>query len=99
MHLLKLAIVSTTDLEARVAAVEKLADNTGESLAGICEAIDGIQSTSSDPVSEPFQCCVNREDNKMFCATSTIADAIGINTSNGPNTCDTSNTATFCLPD
>ena len=94
--------MSTTDLEARVAAVEKLAENTGESLAGICEAIDGVQATSSGTdtlISLPFHCCVNREDNKMFCATSTIANAIGINTSNGNNQCDTSNTATFCLPD
>ena len=89
--------MSTTDLEARVAAVEKLAENTGESLAGICEAIDGVQATSSG--TDTFQCCVNRENNKMFCATSKIADAIGINTSNGPNSCDTSNTANFCLPD
>ena len=89
--------MSTTDLEVRVAAVEKLAENTGEALAGICEAIDGVQATSSG--TETYHCCVNRDDNKMFCATTTLATAIGISTSNGENTCDTSNTAQFCAPD
>ena len=77
--------------------MEVLIENTGQSLAGICEAIDGQQTTKSG--NEEYHCCVNRENNKMFCATTTIADAIGINISNGENTCDSSNQAQFCIDD
>ena len=59
------------------------------SLEGICNAID----------SADYHCCVNREASKMFCTTKSVADVIGIDTSNGANACDTRDTAIPCLPD
>ena len=76
-------------LEERVSASETLASNTGASLDGICNAID----------SATWHCCVNVQANKMYCAEKKVADILGIDTSNGANTCDKSNNAIVCLPD
>ena len=72
-------------------------ENTAESLAGMCEAIDGQQTTSSGTAT--YHCCINRHYNKMYCASTTIATAIGISTTNGDNYCDSGNTATLCKDD
>ena len=69
--------------------------NTAASLAGICESIDGQQTTSSG-TDTTHHCCINRQYNKMFCAETTLATAIGISTTNGDNTCDSSNSAQLC---
>ena len=90
-------ITAVLDYETRIARLEQLMENTAESLAGMCEAIDGQQTTSSGTTT--YHCCINRHYNKMYCATTTIATAIGISTSNGENTCDSSNSATFCKDD
>ena len=84
-------------MESKISRVETLVENTGQSLAGICEAIDGQQTTKSG--NEEYHCCVNRDNNKMICATTSIAGAIGIDTTNGENTCDSRNTAPLCVDD
>ena len=76
-------------LEERLSALELLASHTGNSLEGICNAID----------TDTYHCCVNNVDNKMYCAQTALASVLGIDVSNGANTCDTSNNAAVCAPD
>ena len=94
-----------SELQARIARLEnsndrleKLALNTGESFAGICDVMDGVQ-TAKTGNNEEYHCCVNKEENKMHCAPTTLASALGIDTSNGENSCDSRNTAQFCSQD
>ena len=82
----------------KIARLETLSFNTGESFARICDAIDGVHTTKTGR-NEEYHCCVNREDNKMHCAPTTLASAFGIDTSNGDNTCDSRNTAQLCSND
>ena len=73
--------------------------NTGLALTGVCEAIDGTQ-TVANGMTSIFHCCVNRNYNKMKCATTDLASTLGILTDNGENTCDTTNSAgSICLDD
>ena len=91
-------VETLSKLEPRVSRVEMLAKNTGRSLARICENIDGKQETDGSG-SDTYHCCVNREDNKLDCATTSIARGLEIDMKNGDNTCDTTNKAKNCLPD
>ena len=77
---------SIGELEERVAKLENLIENTGEALASICQNIDGAQTTK-DGI-KTFHCCVNKQNNRMYCASDSIATFLGIDTSNGGNTCD-----------
>ena len=73
--------------------------NTGLALTGVCEAIDGTQTTSATGDTEVFHCCVNRNYNKMKCASSSLSTTLGIDQNNGENTCDTRNSASVCQND
>ena len=73
--------------------------NTGLALTGVCEAIDGTQTTNAMGGTEIFHCCVNRNYNKMKCASTNVATALEILTNNGENTCDTRNSASICQDD
>ena len=75
--------------------METLASNTGSSLAGICNSIDGTTATDG----ETYHCCVNEEENKMYCAETALAAVLQINTANGANVCDTSDNAPICASD
>merc|ERR1711963_653640 len=75
-----------SELEAKVAQLEELVSNTGNSLETICGAIDGRRN----------HCCVNAAKNKLFCADTNLAAVFGINTSNGPKTCDISGNSMMC---
>ena len=74
------------ELEAKVDHLDELVGNTGLSLEGLCEALDGRGN----------HCCVNGEKNKLFCASEHSAKKLGINTSNGPDTCDRTNKSYMC---
>ena len=75
------------ELEAKVAQSDELVGNTGVSLEGICGFLDGRGN----------HCCVNSEKNKLYCASSGhVARMFGIDTSNGPGTCDTTNNSFMC---
>ena len=75
------------ELEAKVAQLDKMVGNTGISLEGICGFLDRRGN----------HCCVNGEKNKLYCASSGyIARVFGIDTSNGPGTCDTTNNSIMC---
>ena len=73
--------------------------NTGLALTGVCEAIDGTQTTNAQGDRDTFHCCVNRNYNKMKCASSSLSTTLGIDQNNGENTCDTMNTASVCQND
>ena len=80
-------------MEAKISALETLAMHTGNSLAAVCKAIDGKSANTDDS----YHCCVNAENNKLYCATTEFATILGISTTNGVNACDTTNTAQPCL--
>ena len=75
------------ELEAKVAQLDEMVGNTGVSLEGICGVLD-VRGN---------HCCVNGEKNKLYCASSGhVATMFGIDTSNGPGTCDTTNNSMMC---
>ena len=77
---------SIGELEERVAKLEDLIKNTGEALEAICQNIDGAQTTK-DGI-KTLHCCVNKKNNRLYCASDNIATFLGIDTSNGDNTCN-----------
>ena len=81
-------------IEAKVSALETLASHTGASLAGICNVIDGT-STGTDI----NHCCVNANNNKLYCAETLFGNLLGISTQNGAHMCDSTNAANPCLSD
>jgi len=74
------------NLESKIANLDKLARRTGESLVEICATIEDDQ----------FHCCANPEENKLYCATKSVAEILEINTSNGSGICDISKTSSVC---
>ena len=66
-----------TALKAEITAIKTKITNTGESLSFICKSID----TSSNA------CCVNQADNKLFCASESFADIVGITEVSSAGTC------------
>jgi len=89
-----------TTAESDIDKLETKALNTGSSLKSFCKAVD----------SSTYNCCVNENNNKMRCYTTSVINltggssgTIGISTTNGANTCDdatsTSSTAVICQGD
>merc|ERR1712136_534994 len=75
------------ELEAKVDQLDELVGNTGASLEGLCEVLDGRGN----------HCCVNGEKNKLYCAPSEkLANILGINTSNVAATCDRTKNSIMC---
>ena len=71
--------------ETKIAALETKALNTGTSFAALCGALDALGGMISGSANQ-YHCCANQVNNKMFCAKTAVATALGITTSN-PGTC------------
>ena len=75
-----------SSIETRISALEAKALNTGTSLGSICGAIDALGSMISTE-SDRYHCCANTANNKMACFKKTIAEAVGITTSDPQGQC------------
>ena len=71
-------------------------DAVGTALVNLCGAVERAGASDS------YHCCASSENAQFYCARGAIlAASVGISTSNGVGTCDTSHVSTdsFCKPD